>query len=264
MWRGPVEGVDREVGRACSPRDGADLVGFKVVQGLGVAVGVDAIEDRLVGRTRQEDTLVAQRQGQHVLVAGVPQEAFLALGVDDEDLPRNPGSSVGLGALGIGEQRPDMFRRQLGERPGSATLDVDGKDATARGGTGQKTRVGSGGERGDPGCGDLGYLVRLAGTGGDRHGVNSPLVAGAKIGRAAVGAQGHAPGKGRIQCKALRLHARDHLARGQHHAGRGLAFLEIFGRGLAKKTRGGGKGDAGDQQPGGCKDPGKAWLHRGT
>jgi len=64
---------------------------------------------------------------------------------------------------------------------------------------------------------------------------NSPLVAGAKIGRAAVGAQGHAPGKRPHPVQGASPSCRDHLARGQHHAGRGLAFLEIFGRGLAKK-----------------------------
>ena len=206
----------------------------------------------------REDTFVPHRQGHHVLVARVPQELFLALPVDDKDLAGTPGGGVGSGGLRVVKQRPDMFRRQLGERSTGAGLAVDSKDATARSRSGEQPGVGPGDQCGDPGRVDFGQLLRLAGAGRDRQGKDSPLVASTEICGVAVRGQGHTPGKSRIQRQARRLHARDHFAGGQHHAGSGLAFLEILGRALAKKTRRRGQGHGRDQQPGGCDNPGKA------
>ena len=199
-----------------------------------------------------------------MLVARVPQEPFLALAVDDEDLPRNSGGGIGSGALGVGKQRPDMFCRQLGKRSRRTGAAVNGEDATPRGRASQQGRVGSGGERRDPGCVDFCQLLRLAGADAHGHGVDPPLVTGAKVGRAAVGGQCHAPGKGCVERQARRLHARNHFAVGQHHAGRGLALLEILGRGLPEEARGGGQSRGREQQTGGREDPGEAWLHQGT
>ncbi len=227
-----VEVVDSQIDGALAAHDGPNLVGVEVVQGLGAAIGVHAVEQGLARGTRQE-RIAIPGQRHHVFVSRIPIQVRMPLGVDGEDLPAIAGGGVGPGTRGIVFDGPYVLGAELGEHAALAGLGVDGEDAPARGRAGQQASVGPHRQGGDPRSIDLGEQFRATRPGG-RYGKDASAVAGAEVRRAPVARKDATPRKRRVDGHACALHAGQHLARGRHHGGRGLPFLEVLGCALAK------------------------------
>ena len=122
----------------------------------------------------------------------------------------------------------------------SGLLRIDGEELPARRGAGDERPVGARHQRGHPGGVEGGDPAGPGSPAGHVDRVDSPLVAGAEVGRLAVGRDRRAPDERGVERHRRRPHPRHDRPVGEDHAGGRFPFLEVLGGGLPEALGGGG------------------------